>query len=103
MSEGCHQIIKEGAKLINNIDDVLSEYKINNTKSIENSKKYDNINLSQESIVIIDTIKKQGVLHIDEICDNTRMEIKSVNTILSELVLKDVLVEMNNKTYSLNV
>jgi len=103
MSEGCHQIIKEGAKLINNVDDVLSEYKINNIKSIENSKKYDNINLSQENIVIIDAIKKQGVLHIDEICDNTRMEIKSVNTILSELVLKDVLVEMNNKTYSLNV
>lgn len=103
MSKGCHQIIKEGAKLIDNIEDILNEYKIVNIKSRENLKKYDNMNLSKESTVIIDTIKKQGVLHIDEICDNTRMEIKSVNTILSELVLKDVLVEMNNKTYSLNV
>ncbi|HSQ90287.1 DNA-processing protein DprA [Romboutsia sp.] len=103
MSEGCHKIIKEGAKLINNIEDILNEYKIINIECKENLKKYDNINLSQESIQIIHTIKKQGVLHIDEICDNTRMEIKSVNTILSELVLKDVLVEMNNKTYSLNV
>lgn len=103
MSEGCHKIIKEGAILINGIEDILNEYKINNIKYKENLKKCDNIKLSQESIAIIDAIKKQGVLHIDEICDNTRMEIKSVNTILSELVLKDVLVEMNNKTYSLNV
>ncbi|WP_270941954.1 DNA-processing protein DprA [Romboutsia lituseburensis] len=103
MSEGCNKIIKEGAILINNIEDILNEYEILNIKQEENFKNYENTGLNKESIQIIDTIKKQGVLHIDEICDNTRMEIKSVNAILSELVLKDVLIEMNNKTYSLNV
>lgn len=103
MSKGCHKIIKEGAKLIEGIEDILNEYEINNIDHKENLKNYDNIGLNEESKKIIETLKYKGVLHIDEICDNTRMEIKSVNTILSELVLNDVLIEMNNKKYSLNV
>ena len=42
-------------------------------------------------------------MQIDEICDYTGMEIKSVNTGLNELVLKDIIIESNNNTYSLNV
>lgn len=103
MSKGCHKIIKEGAKLIDGIEDILNEYEITNMNFKENLKNYDNIGLSKESIKVIEALKYKGVLHIDEICDNTRMEIKSVNTILSELVLNDVLIEMNNKKYSLNV
>lgn len=103
MSKGCHKIIKEGAKLIDGIEDILDEYEITSIEFKENWKNYDNIGLSKESIKVIETLKYKGVLHIDEICDNTRMEIKSVNTILSELVLNDVLIEMNNKKYSLNV
>lgn len=103
MSEGCHKIIKEGAVLIHNIDDVLDEYKINNYNYIENSKKCDNIKLDEKSIEILQLIKDNGILNIDEICDNTKMEVKYVNSILNELLLKDLLVEMNNQVYSLNI
>ncbi len=103
MSKGCHKIIKEGAKLIENIEDILSEYQISSIKNKENCKKYDNIELNEEYIRVIDEVKCKGVLHIDEICANTRMEIKKLNSILNELVLKDLLVELRNKTYSLNI
>ncbi|MEG2789346.1 MAG: DNA-processing protein DprA [Romboutsia sp.] len=103
MSKGCHKIIKEGAKLIENVDDILNEYEVISINCKEDCRNYDNIGLSEQSINIINAIKYKGVLHIDEICDNTRMEIKYVNTILSDLVLKDILIEMNNKKYSLNV
>ena len=103
MSKGCHKIIKEGAKLIENIDDILHEYSINSIKYKKDSKKYDNIELNEQYMEVIEAIKYQGVLHIDEICVNTRMEIKKVNSILNELVLKDLLVELRNKTYSLNI
>ncbi|MGL5314207.1 MAG: DNA-processing protein DprA [Peptostreptococcaceae bacterium] len=103
MSKGCHRIIKEGAKLIENIEDILNEYQINSIKYKENCKNYDNIELSEQYIRVIEEIKYKGVLHIDEICANTRMEIKKVNSILNELVLKDLLVELRNKTYSLNI
>lgn len=42
-------------------------------------------------------------MNIDEICDNTKMEVKYINAILNELVLKDLLIEMNNQVYSLNI
>lgn len=103
MSKGCHKIIKEGAKLIEDIDDILYEYQINSIKYKENCKNYDNIELSEQYIRVIEAVKYKGVLHIDEICANTRMEIKKVNSILNELVLKDLLVELRNKTYSLNI
>lgn len=103
MSKGCHKIIKEGAKLIENIDDILNEYNIISINSNKIGKNYDNISLSAESVKIMEAIKHEGSLHIDRICDYTGMEIKNVNTILSQLALNDLVVEMNNKIYSVNV
>ncbi len=103
MSEGCHKIIKEGATLIHSVEDILNEYQIDRNYYTENSKKYDNIKLNEKSIEILELIKDNGILNIDEICDNTKMEVKYINAILNELVLKDLLIEMNNQVYSLNI
>lgn len=103
MSRGCHKIIKEGAKLIESIEDILIEYNINSINCNKIGKNYDNISLSAESIMIMDAIKNEGSLHIDGICDYTGIEIKKVNSIISNLELSDLVVEMNNKIYSLNV
>ena len=67
------------------------------------NQKYDNISLNAKSKQIIEAIKREGNLHIDSICDYTGIEIKYVNSIINELVLNELVVEMNNKTYSLNV
>lgn len=103
MSKGCNKIIKEGAKLIEDLDDIINEYNISCINKVGFGENYDNISLNKESITIINTIKNKGALQIDEICDYTGMEIKSVNTLLNELSLKDIVVEVNNNTYSLNV
>lgn len=42
-------------------------------------------------------------MYIDSICDYIGIEIKYVNLIINELVLNELVVEMNNKMYSLNV
>lgn len=101
LSKGCHKIIKEGAKLIENIDDILNEYN-NSSFNNKNSIEYDIKDLSNEALKIIQAIKMQGVLQINEICDNTGIDIKNVNTIINELLLKDLVVEMNNKIFIAN-
>lgn len=103
MSRGCHKIIKDGAKLIENIDDILNEYNLITINNVENNNNCDNIVLNAEYKKIIELIKKEGSLHIDKICDYTGIEIKYINSILNELELKDLIIEMNNKTYSLNL
>ena len=101
LSKGCHKIIKEGAKLIDNVDDILDEYD-NSSFNNKNSIEYDIKDLSNEALKIIQTIKMEGMLQINEICDNTGIDIKNVNTIINELLLKDLVVEMNNKMFSIN-
>ena len=85
------------------LDDIINEYNISCINKVEFGGNYDNISLNKESITIINAIKNKGALQIDDICDYTGMEIKSVNTLLNELSLKDIVIEGNNNTYSLNV
>ena len=101
MSRGCHKLIKEGAKLVENIDDILNEYNDYNFESSQISIEYDSNSLSDEEQSIIRLIKKEGSLQIDDICDNTGMDIKNINTIINGLLLREIVVEMNNETYSI--
>lgn len=102
LSKGCHKIIKEGAKLIESIDDVLNEYNNSSFNNNKSSIEYDIKDLSNESLKIIECIKRQGMLQINEICDNTGIDIKNVNIIINELLLRNLVVEMNNKMFSIN-
>lgn len=101
MSRGCHKIIKEGAKLIENIDDILIEYDNTTFNEDKSSIEYDIKGLSNEALKLIEVIKSKGILQIDEICDNTGIEVKNLNTIINELLLRDLVVEMKNQTYSI--
>ena len=103
MSKGCHKIIKEGAILLDNIEDIIKEYNIDSNKLQKHSKNYDDIGLDEESNLIIHHLKKEGTLQIDAICDYTDMEIKNVNTILNKLALCGLIIEGSNNTYSLSI
>ena len=99
MSQGCNNIINQGAKLVSDIEDILEEYNIEYIN--DNNQKFENID--EYGKIIINSIKNKGILNIDEICDNTKIDIKNVNSIISELILKNLIIENENNKYSLNI
>lgn len=98
MSKGCHKIIKEGAKLVDDIEDIINEYNLNNFNKIPNNSDKKPLKGVQKSI--FDIIKMKGSLHIDRICDYTNMNIQDINCILNTLEIEGMVVEMRNKIYS---
>lgn len=97
MSEGCNKIIKEGAKLVDDIEDIISEYNIIDFNKNSNNS---NNNLNGIQQTIFDIIKSKGSLHIDKICDYSKMNIKDINCVLNILEIEGIVVEMRNKIYS---
>ena len=61
--------------------------------------------LSEEKIKkeILELIKRQGNIKIDDICNYTGMDIKTINSNVNELLIDDYIIEMENKTYGFNV
>jgi DNA processing protein len=102
MSKGCHKIIKEGAKLIDNVEDIINEYNLFYNSKLA-KKKVENIGLSSEETMILDTLTQYGNVHIDQICDYTNLNIKNVCGILNILEIKGIVTEFKNKIYSINL
>lgn len=98
MSKGCHMIIKEGAKLVDNIEDIINEYNFKKVNKIANDSNSNALTCVQQSI--FDIIKSKGSLHIDRICDYTNMNIQDINCILNMLEIEGKVIEMRNKIYS---
>ncbi|MGL5751060.1 MAG: DNA-processing protein DprA [Paraclostridium sp.] len=97
MSKGCNKIIKEGAILVDDIEDILNEYNIINLNKKSNDS---NKSLSGTQQTVFDIIKNKGSLHIDRICDYSKIGIQEINCILNILEIEGIVVEMRNKIYS---
>ena len=59
--------------------------------------------IEKEKKEILELIKRQGNIKIDDICNYTGMDIKTINSNVNELLIDDYIIEMENKTYGFNV
>lgn len=99
-SFGTNYLIKTGAKLITDIEDILEEYpehKILN-KIV---KKDDFLDLSENEMRVMEVLKFKGVQNIEKIAFFTNIKIKDIIGILSVLEIKGVVKELGNGDYSL--
>ncbi|MCK9572890.1 MAG: DNA-protecting protein DprA, partial [Candidatus Omnitrophica bacterium] len=90
VSKGSHILIKEGAKLVDSINDILEELNIEfeNTETSKNT-----IKLKSDETIVFDIIGSSGA-HLEEIILKSKMAQSSINRIILNLQLNGVISEI---------
>jgi len=103
LSRGCHNLIKQGAKLVYSYQDILEEFeeKSEISKGEEGTVKEKRMiqeNLTDHEKNFLKYISIEP-LHIDEIADLTELSHALVSEILLSLELKNIIREIEGKRY----
>lgn len=98
-SRGTHKLIKEGAKLVENIRDIIEEFPYLKTiledRSPESKEKPP---LSNQEEEVLEALSYQPV-HIDEVIESTGLTVTQISSVLLSLQMKDLIREVQGKRY----
>jgi DNA processing protein len=99
-SAGCHFLIKQGARLIENSDDVLEEFGLNYPFLPKNDtfKKGDLPPMDESEKAIFDMIGDYP-MHIDQISRQGNLEPKEISSILTRMELKGLIRQLPGKMF----
>ena len=100
-SKGPHWLIKNGAKLVESVDDVLEElnFQIQTEKSKTNPKIKIPISKEEERVVSVLSIEPK---HIDRIVLESNYSIPQISSLLLQLEMKKVIRQLPGKTFVLS-
>ena len=94
-SRGTNRLIKEGAKVVEDISDILEELGF---PSLKEDKVPVNLQLSFEEKTVLDKLRFDPV-HIDEVAKETRFPVAKVADILMRLQIKGMVKELPGKLF----
>lgn len=97
-SKGSNKLIKEGAKLVTCVEDILEEYNIQN-------KFFDNnidIELSKQEKKVFELIKLKQPINLDLISATLQLNINHLNSIITILELKGLIEQLPGKVFISN-
>lgn len=97
-SQGTNRLIKMGAKLVTNIEDILEELNLSHLKHFSDENKIKPANKQEE--IVISFLSAQPI-HIDQIIKKSGLETNVVNSTLTILELKGVIRNLGRGNYVL--
>jgi DNA processing protein len=95
-SRGCHYLIKKGAKLVENANDILQGLQLDLTIS-----KKEIISDNKEEKLIIQTLRNQKAMSIDEIIEETKLAPAKVNSTLTGLEIKKIIKNLGGNVFAI--
>ena len=96
--QGTNNLIKQGAKLVNNIQDILEIYNLKNITKHEGEK----INFKNKEQEIIYKSLLDEPLSIDKIAIYSRLKISIIIPCLTEMELSGLIKNIGSQTYQIN-
>ncbi|WP_069649623.1 DNA-processing protein DprA [Caloranaerobacter ferrireducens] len=100
-SKGTNLLIKDGAKLVTDVDDIIEEITLLKDRvKAKRVKEISCLNLGKDEIKIVECIKEYPK-HCDEISYQTGLDIIKVNSILTILELKGIVKQLPRKIFQL--
>jgi len=95
-SRGCNRLIKQGAKLVDCVDDIMEEFHVvatPNNVNKDSSKTEGNFSLSPREAAIYELIARSP-LHIDDIINQSELTAGEVSSMLLTLELKSAVIAL---------
>lgn len=103
MSKATTFLLKQGVKPVSSAEDILEEYKIQYDNSRKEKKLADLSSLKNEERIIVELIKKEGQIHIDEIVRILDISSSQVFSYISILEVKGIIKEIDSGEYTISV
>ena len=100
-SRGTHKLIKQGAKLVESVKDILDELYLEMPNNINKGEKIDDGNLTANERSIFELIDYHPI-QIEELISKSKIDSKKVNAILTRLELKGLIVALPGGYYVKN-
>ncbi len=96
-SQGPHQLIQDGAKLVTSVTDILNEYNML-VPEIKKSKESVTALLTEKETAIYNKLTYEPI-HIDKLSQITATETKDINALLAFLEMKELIKSLPGKFY----